>query len=591
MSALARYARTLTPHAYASLHGALDAGDSDERHTALFLAVARHDLDRVTEALADPLLSRRARSAALRLPVPEQALERLALSEIRATRHDTYRLLRLSHRRALAAKLLPQVFQRHGAQEAARLLSACPAETAAAWLPRLNVPLGALTTLARTAPRAVAEHLSALGEGRPSRDAYRFTRRHRAVASVAAQRDPRAALILLERAPGLLTPRAVLAALHLPGEAVAVLRAAQPGSDGSPRELPIPAGPLPPSLRRALRGLPTEDLVVLAERCASTGSRARGPGRREVAPDGLLRLLPPVERRRVVERRTVDRGRMRSAELTALAALEPADRTALLAPWLEKHRRPSWSTARVAAALPLAQGEPLLRELAANHRIHHRVQAWPALLTCAELEGDPAQFARVAVDCERAWHDQDAVRGATLDQLAGAAPRLLAALPERVLRDAVLTTVQARDSTAPTLSAGERLLRRVVERAATTGRHERAAFAVELLGQILSTARHTGPVAPLHVDEETARAIWSVLSPKASARPELSTTAAELLGRHLAALPDLDAQARRTAIEDDDPELAACAAAAWVRPPRSREQRCDHDTAMGALLIDPDTRL
>jgi hypothetical protein len=35
MSALARYARTLTPHAYETLYRALDAGDSDERHTAL----------------------------------------------------------------------------------------------------------------------------------------------------------------------------------------------------------------------------------------------------------------------------------------------------------------------------------------------------------------------------------------------------------------------------------------------------------------------------------------------------------------------------------------------------------------------------
>ncbi|GGN51017.1 hypothetical protein GCM10011579_006410 [Streptomyces albiflavescens] len=574
MSALARYARTLTPHAYESLHRALDAGDSSERHTALFLAVVRRDLDRVTDALADSLLSRRARSAALRLPIPEHALERLALSDVRATRHDTYRLLRLSRRRTLAAELLPQVYERYGDREAARLLSACPAETVLEWLPRLDVPLGALNSLARTTPRAVAEYVAARREERTPHDAHRIMCHFRAVASVAAQRDPHAALILLERAPDLLTPPAVLAALRLPAEALAVLHAARPLSDGRPREHLIPAGPLSPSHRRALEERPVEDLVALAEHCPSTGSRERGPGRREVVADGLLRLLPHAERLRIVESRTVGRGRMRGVTLNTLAALAPADRANLLGPWLERHGRPSWSTARLAAALPLAQGEPLLRELAANHRVHHRAQAWPALLACAELEGDRDQFARIAGDCERAWHDQDVVRCAALQQLAGAAPHLLTALPERVLRDAVLTTVQSRDSTAATLSAAERLLRRIAERAAATGRHARTAYAIELLGQVVSAPRHTGPVVPLNIGEEATRTLWSAMAPTALQRPELGTVLAELLGHHLTALPDLDDHVRRTALEVDDPELAARAAAAWVRPPQSREHRC-----------------
>jgi len=126
MSALARYGRTLTPHAYETLHRALDAGDPDERHTALFLAAVRRDLDRVAAALDDPLLGRRARSAAIRLPVPEQALERIALSDIRATRHDTFRLLGLSRRHILAARILPQVYERHGARTRPRCCPPAP---------------------------------------------------------------------------------------------------------------------------------------------------------------------------------------------------------------------------------------------------------------------------------------------------------------------------------------------------------------------------------------------------------------------------------------------------------------------------------
>ncbi|MDT9696805.1 hypothetical protein [Streptomyces sp. P17] len=45
MSALARYARALTPDAYETLRRALDGGEPDDRHTGLFLAVARRDTE------------------------------------------------------------------------------------------------------------------------------------------------------------------------------------------------------------------------------------------------------------------------------------------------------------------------------------------------------------------------------------------------------------------------------------------------------------------------------------------------------------------------------------------------------------------
>ncbi|GAB2730220.1 hypothetical protein [Streptomyces bullii] len=583
-SALARYARSLTPDAYATLRHALAAGDPDERHTALFLAVVRRDLDRVAEALTDPLLGRRARAAALRLPVPEQALERLTLSDIRATRYDAYRLLRLSRRRALAARLLPAVHERHGAREAAALLPACPEETVAAWLPRVETGPGTLHSLARTAPCATAAYLAEQHERYAPQEAHRFVRRHLAAASVAARRDPRAALLLLDRAPRLLTPQGMLRALHRPAEALAVLRTAPADPEGARRRHFIPGGPVPPALRRALAELPVRDLVVLAEHCTSTVSGQRATGRLETAPDGLLRLLPPAERRRVLDGRPAARRWLSTTALSALAALEPSDRTELVTPWLERYRRSLWNRPRVAAALPLADGEPLLRELAGNHRLHHRATAWPALLACAELDGDPQEFARVIATCERAWHDQDDVRRPALEQLAGAPPRLLDAVPERALRDAVLTAVQSRDSTAATLRAVERLLYRVVERAAAAGRTERAAHAAGLFGDLVAAPRHTTPVlSALRVDETAARALWTALSPT-ERQPAAVTALAELLGPHLAALPGLDAETRRVAVDCDDPRLAARAAAAWVRPPHLREERCAELIAVDATF-------
>ncbi|MES5824179.1 HEAT repeat domain-containing protein [Streptomyces sp. RG80] len=568
--ALARYARTLAPGAYETLHRTLDHGDAADRHTALFLAVVRRDLERVAAALADPLLGRRARAAAIRLPVPEPALERLALSDIRAVRHDTYRLLRLSRRTALAARLLPQVHERHGGREAAALLPACPPETVTDWLPRVEPAPGILNSLARTAPYAVATYLTAQYAHWPQQ----FARRHRAVASLAARRDPRAALLLLDRTPLLLTPAAVLSALSRPAEALAVLRTPHPGPGGRGRARLVPAGPLPPSLRRTLLALPPRDLLELAEHCTCAGRRSPAEGRTEIIPDTLLALLPPAERRRVVEKHTSGMPRPVPALLSELAALEAADRADLVRPLAAGSERRPWGLARSARALPLAEGEPLLRTLADNHRVQHRSLAWPALLVCAELEGDPEQFARIATDCERAWHDQDAVRRPALEQLAGTSKQLLDAIPERVLRDAVLTTVQSRDSTAGTVRAARRLLFRVVERAAASGATGRAANAAGLLGELATAPGQTEALPPLYVDEPTARAIWTATAPTALRRPEVGTAVAELLARHLTTLPELDAETRRLAVECDDPHLAARAAAVWVAPPRLRERRC-----------------
>ncbi|MGW7069840.1 hypothetical protein ACWGII_00625 [Streptomyces sp. NPDC054855] len=572
-SALARYARALTEDAYGTLRAALAAGTPDERHTALFLAVARRDLTTLAEALADPFLRRRALSAAIRLPVPETALEQLALSDIAEARRETYRVLRLSHRRVLAARLLPEVHERFGARDAAHLLPACPAETVGAWLPRLDPPVGVLSALTRTAPLAVAQLLVTRGESHANHDRHRYVGRNRAIASVAAQRDPEAGLLLLAKAPDLLTPQAARTLLRHPVALLEILRAAPPDQDGSPCELRVSAGALPPATRRALRALPPADVLELARRCPVTQSGHRGPGRHDTQPDSLVAMLPAPERRRLVQERTARPRSVRSLPMATLVALDPADRAELVLPWVERFARREWTLSRLAVGLPLALGEPVLRDMAGQHRVHQRQMAWPALLACAELEGDPEQFARIAEDCERAWHDQEEVRRAALQQLAGAPPRLLAALPDRVLRDAALTTVQSRDSTTHTLTAAEHLLRRCAESAAATGRYHRAVYAVELLCHVMSDPRSRKSVAPLRISEEAARAVWSAASQGTPAPPGLRTALAELLAPHLTALPELDALVHAMALESDDPDLAARAAAAWVGPVELRERR------------------
>ncbi|MEU4492122.1 hypothetical protein AB0F96_01355 [Streptomyces sp. NPDC023998] len=576
-SALARYARALAPDAYAALKRALDAGDPDQRHTALFLAVARRDLEAVAAALADPLLRRRALSAAIRLPVPEQALAELALSEVRAVRQETYRVLRLSRRTDLADSLVALVHERHGCQEAAYLLTACSPPTVAQWLPACEPPPGVLGTLARTAPMAVAEHLAhghASGRGARPGSSPRATRH---LTEAVAERDPAAGLLLLERAPELISPRAAVSLLRRPADVLDILRR----STAADECLRLAAGPLPRAVLRAVRTLPPDDLVELATRCCAYRPRAHRLGRQEPTRDPLLVLLPRDERRRIVEARINGRTGLPTLQ-PSLAALATEDRIELVTAQLRRAGESPRSVTRYAVALPLDHAEPILREQAEQHRVHHRIHAWPALLACAELHGDPQEYARIVASCERAWHDQNDVRRFALEQMAGAPPRLLTAVAEGVLRDATLTTVQSRDTTERTLAALECWLRRTAEAAAVRGENARAAYTARLLCDVLNDPRRTGGPVPLRLNTEAARETWSAVTDEQRSCAEYFMPLAELLAPHLAELPAFDALVRCTAEEHADPDMAARAAAAWIAPAGSRESRCAE-----LLRLDP----
>ncbi|NUS88581.1 MAG: hypothetical protein HOY75_39245, partial [Streptomyces sp.] len=629
MSALARYARTLSPDACSALRTALDSSpEPDDRHLALFLAVVRRDLDAVAAALADPLLRRRALSAAIRLPVPEEALAQLALSEGRSVRHETYRVLRAGRRTALADRLLPRAHAAYGPVDAARLLPACSPGVAAEWLPRLDPPIGVLRTLARTAPAAVAARLAAEYEARDDYGRRRLARRHRLLAAVVAERDTDAGLLLFERAPKLIDGRGAVALLHKPREVLAILRRAASRADGDgdgaggagrTPTFRLPTGPLPRPVLRALRALTPEELAELAEAAQAGAVGIRwygGPDRFDITPDPLLALLPAATRRRIVEARIPARGLGRRARFNALAALDPADRADLLRPVLARPHRSSTLRNQLAAVAPLADAEPILLEAAAGHRPYERAYAWRALLACAELNADSAQFARIVAACERAWHDREEVRRVALEQAAGAPRRMLAAVPLSVLRDAALTTVHSRDSTPATVAAAERWLRRTTESAAARGDAERAAQTARLLCQVIRDPRRRGPVAPLRLDSRAAAAIWAGTAPdhvgeatdrhlgqggqptgpvgrpsEPAVRPtgqavqpigqaeshlpaSRLVSLAELLAPHLAELPTLDALVGHTALDGEDPGTAARAAAAWIAAPATRERRC-----------------
>ncbi|MFF7208950.1 hypothetical protein ACFZAU_00260 [Streptomyces sp. NPDC008238] len=580
MRAVADHVRSLDDAAYRAAHAALDAGGPDDRHLALFLAVVRRDLAAVTAALEDPLLRRRALAAAIRLPVPGEALARLALDGTRDVRHDTFRVLRLSRRRGLAARLLPQVRERHGDSEAAHLLPACAPDVAAEWLPRLDVPHGVLVPLARTAPGAVADHLVGLGE--QSYDHYSWytvMRRHWQLAETVARRDPAAAVLLAEKAPHFTTDVVTAAALRRPRDLLAAVRRARPES------LPLQETPLSRRVRRALRDLTPEELASLASVFRTPDECPPGPADALTA-DPLLVLLPAGLRAGLVRERMPAPESRETIPFRSIAALEPGERAALVRPMLRARpgrRDRFWPV--IGTLLPLPEAEELYRQATDSFAPHVRRDAWPALLAAAAHHGDPAEYGRVFASCERAWHDQFGVRQAALAQ-AGAAPtRLLAAVPYAALRDAALTTVQSGDSTAYTLECADRLLRRVVLGAAAHGDHGRAGAVALLLAQVVADPRHQGARAPLVVDRATARAIWSA-APQEGAASGKVLGLAVLLERHASALPGCDALLARTALEDEDPAVRARAAEAWLADPAKREERVARLLASGRPLTD-----
>ncbi|RKN06980.1 hypothetical protein [Streptomyces radicis] len=563
MRALALHARALDDAAYAALADALrsPASGTDDRLLALHLAAARRDIAAVAAALAEPALRRRALAVARRLPVPDEAFAALVLDPARDVRRNACRVLRLARRPALAERLLPEVRERYGPGEAAHMLPACAPDVIEAWLPRLGdaVPATVLHRLARSAPLALARHIASPerpGEPRPF-NVYRL-------AALIARRDVEALLVLAAHAPEAVAGAAGPTLLRAPRTLLGLARG------GATLELTLPDRPLPRAARRALRGLGPEELdaLIAAVRLRPAFRHGEVTGAR---PDPLLALLPPERRLRVVEARLAARN---VPPVAALAALPAAARADLVRPLLAAAaRRPATARAELTALLPWSEGKPLLRELAESHRTADREAGWFGLLTAARAHGDPEEFGRVAASAERAWHDQESVRRAALRAAAGAGGRMLAAVPFAALRDGALTTAQSGDSTAATLSAAGRWVRRTAEVAARDGDMARVAALAPLLASVLGDARRPAAARLSRVSPALAPALWAAVDP-AALGDRRAVSLAEALVEHGDQLPGFEELLARIATGDGDPGTADRAARAWLAAPATREERC-----------------
>ncbi|GAA3937736.1 hypothetical protein GCM10023085_18850 [Actinomadura viridis] len=604
MRELALHARRLagTPELTALLDELSGRGPY-ERRTALHMAMAARDLDRVAAVLAGPDMAlRRAALRAVRtLPVPDEAAAAALDDAPSGLRRAFYRTLLHSRRTALADRLLPAVRERWGDREAAVLLPACTGPVVARELPGLAHAVVAWRTLGRRHPGPVLDD----AERELARTPFPvgFWRRRGAGVDAAAAHAPGRVLSLFEggdRAPRLpaLSPTALGTLVRAePRRMVRVLLGtAWPSYPG-----------VRPEMLAHLRTCPQEEITA---RVPSRPWRLRS----------FLEALPP-ERREAAFDAAAERGADVSAGLRAMDLLDllPAPRAAREARRMLDWHGSAWHSSRshandpdlplrLQAFLPYDEAEAPLREAAFSGDPHRRGLARALWLECAARTGDRAVLARVLGElAARTANDQDPVRGAVLGALAKIGPARFDdgfAEPFGLLSGAA---VDARDSSVATRRLLRLLAARVLRHSGGTALDEWGlGVYVHLLARhgigALAPApdgdrprrrrtRRRPPAADDHRLDRVLRRgrerdLLDRLGPHLRAarrRGEfgLAVAVAASLGRRAHGLGELQDDLRAAILQAPE-DLARRAAGLWLAEPRVREDR-----AAGLLDADP----
>ncbi|WP_437278111.1 hypothetical protein WME90_43960 [Sorangium sp. So ce375] len=436
---------------------ALDGGDGDERRLALDLATYRRDVARIEEALRDPMMRRAAISSARRVPVSDEALLQV-LRE--GNRREARGVVLIMHRHGLVAQataVIPLVIARHGVGLATRLFATCDLDTLEHYAVEHEAAWRELVT--RAPERGLRVALA--------------TRRKITAneATLFCTRYPREALALLVRQDALNGWAIHALAMACPAELLEVLR--RNDWTVSLASGPLPSGALPIST------LPTEDVLELRNRCKPLDASA----------DPLFRFLPPTERERLLgaelEQAATAAWSPRPGMAARLATMPPASVTRLMAAALIPPVDPDTRRKRLQAIekhLDLAQLRSEHEALGAARDRGERAARMVALVRSLRRGADPATCASVLAEVEPAWHGSS--RHLVMAELAQLSDRQVSEIPVQTYRDALLTTVQSRESNATTLAHAERAVHKAIGEAILRGSITRAAQLLGLLVQI-----------------------------------------------------------------------------------------------------------
>ncbi|MDR6979068.1 hypothetical protein J2X68_005802 [Streptomyces sp. 3330] len=569
----------------------LDVRGPYERRLAALAAHVGGDAEFLAARLADPdpVVAGYARRAVRDLAVPDRAVEAAYEDAPAVLRQRLARLLAAGARTALAERLVGRLRAEWGDAEAARLLPACSRPFVARELPGLAHAVDNWTRLACRHPDPVLDHAEqTLADRAGGLQRDEWWRLHATtVAALAPLRPERVMALLERRGPGSL-PSALTNALGplVTADADRVIRWIT-----SPERQVQRHEPIPPSgvLRRLVRA-----------EAASLTALGRHWLNRSGHFTALVKALAPGRRSAFVDT-VADTGAHRDLALSVLDLL-PRERR-----WAEVRRAAAefdgtgywWDDLDTLAHGPLDEARPALLAAIGRSDADDRAAAWPLLVACAARDGGREAVAELLTTAgRRLRNERDPVRAGALGALAETRPGLFG--PEDVpLLDAIAAgALEARDSSAATLTALRTLAVRLLVEHATDEAPELRNWALRILERI--TSRVGVPdLGPLHrvLRRGQEHQVLEVLRPwldagagRADFRLLLGLAAA--LGPRARRLPELQ-QRLATALERGDDETFRAAAALWLAAPVTRDERVASIVALepSAVVLPPVRRV
>ncbi|MFD9434480.1 hypothetical protein [Streptomyces sp. NPDC060002] len=554
----------------APLLAELDGRGPYERRIAALAALVGRDAGFLAERLADPdpVVAGYARRAARDLPVPDRAVEAAYDDAPAVLRQRLARLLAAGGRTELAERLVARLREEWGDAEAARLLPACSTPFVARELPGLAHAVDGWTRLACRHPDPVLDHAEqALADRAGGQQRDDWWRLHATTVAALAPLRPESVLTLLERhGPGSLPP-----ALNnglgplVTADADRVIRWITSPDRRGQRHEPIPP---PGVLHRLVRAEPAS-LTALGRHWLTRGGhftalvKALAPGRRpafvDAVADGGTRLDPAL----------------------SVLGLLPRERR-----WAEVRRATAesdgtdwWDDLDTLAHGPIDGARPALLTAIGRSDADDRAAAWPLFVACAARDGSREAITGLLTTAgRRLRNERDPVRAEALRALAETHPRLFGSDDAPLLDAIAADALEARDSSAATLTALRTLAVRLLVEHATDEATDLRHWALRTLERI--TSRVGVPdFGPLHrvLRRGQEHQVCDALRPwldagagRADFRLLLGLAAA--LGPRARRLPELQ-ERLATALERGDDETFRTAARLWLAAPATRDER------------------